>query len=574
MLYKYMVKSSAAHYSWEDRIPDRDLAVTGATIINDGTFNQVLRPATFQALKKPVGVETRTRPALLPRASSEAMVAFGGSGGSGALLVEGGAGGVGGAASSRLKTEVLMHQQLQDQLAELQRQRAIETAEMSALQKIIRDCGDSSLHGGKRVDPAQAANEFAKMQKKLEALEQKRALVHSQAQQSTDALLQAQSAASQIEAAKQKVAAELERERARKTQLEEALLQTQEALAHAQASAQRVQDVGQKAAETKEQLVVRLREQISELVERAAQERRRLERAKVERLDAVAQERVLQTQLRERQQELVSEEQDEQRRLSSIREAQAAVAEMEASAQEQQRADAAGLETAEKDLVTMREKLALQEQELSRKATLVKERAAESARVQAEGAAVQKAIDELQQRVAALEKEEEEAQAEARDLELEKLKPPPPPAPYFSWSQASESAGRRVAGLRATAQEHEIAERRQVAKRQHAVWRAARRERWPGIDQMQIMVKELEEKLDRLSLSLDMVNSHKAEMQERITELENHMQEAYGGGVEEAAQVRCELESTRRNLINASSAAQVLRLGFGLYLGFRVEARV
>jgi myosin heavy subunit len=233
--------------------------------------------------------------------------------------------------------------------------------------------------------------------------------------------------------------------------------------------------VGQKAAETKEQLVLRLREQISELVERAEQERRRLERAKVERLNAVAQERVLQAQLRERQQELVGEEQDQQRRLSSIREAQAAVAEMEASAQEQQRADAAGLETAEKDLVTMREKLALQEQELSRKATLVKERAAESARVQAEGAAVQKAIDELQQRVAALEKEEEEAQAEARDLELEKLKPPPPPAPYFSWSQACESAGRRVVGLRATAQEHEMAERRQVAKRQHAVWRAARR---------------------------------------------------------------------------------------------------
>ena len=86
------------------------------------------------------------------------------------------------------------------------------------------------------------------------------------------------------------------------------------------------------------------------------------------------------------------------------------------------------------------------------------------------------------------------------------------------------------------------------------------------------MVKELEEKRDRLSLSLDMVNSHKAEMQERITELENHMQEAYGGGVEEAAQIRCELESTRRDLINASSAAQAQHRELKLQIDGYIEA--
>ncbi len=266
VLYKYMVKSSAAHYSWEDRIPDRVLTVSGPAILNDGTFNQVLRPATFQALKAPAGFEPRARSALLPPAAANgAMQPFGGGASAALALAEGGAGGARGAASNALKVQVMMHQQLQDQLAELQRQRAIETAEIKALQATIRE---SSQHSNNLVDPAQAADAFAKMQKKLAALEKKRALVHAQAQQSTDALQQAQAACTQIEAAKQKVASELQRERTRMSQLEEALEQTQEALVHAQASAQRVQDVGQKKAETSTQLAARLRSQITELEER------------------------------------------------------------------------------------------------------------------------------------------------------------------------------------------------------------------------------------------------------------------------------------------------------------------
>ena len=64
--------------------------------------------------------------------------------------------------------------------------------------------------------------------------------------------------------------------------------------------------------------------------------------------------------------------------------------------------------------------------------------------------------------MASLEKEEAAAEAEARDLELEKLKPPPPPAPYFSWAQAAESAGKKIAHLRATALDHDLVERKMV----------------------------------------------------------------------------------------------------------------
>jgi len=45
-------------------------------------------------------------------------------------------------------------------------------------------------------------------------------------------------------------------------------------------------------------------------------------------------------------------------------------------------------------------------------------------------------------------------------------------------------------------------------------------------------------------------------MQEHFSQLESHMQEAYGGGVEEAEQIRGELEDTRRELVNSSSVAQ------------------
>jgi hypothetical protein len=75
VLYKYVVKSSSAHFSWEvkrrvknqyekvrkclltftqlqDRIPDRELKVVGpSSIVNDGTFNQLSRAATFSALQ-------------------------------------------------------------------------------------------------------------------------------------------------------------------------------------------------------------------------------------------------------------------------------------------------------------------------------------------------------------------------------------------------------------------------------------------------------------------------------------------------------------------------------------------
>lgn len=274
ILYKYIVRSTAARVSWEDRIPDRELSVEGPTlIVNDGTFNQITRPATFLALTPPSGEPSQPSSRQLRPAGG----AFGGGmasakqqqlqRGDGAMEMQGGE------AAAALKAEVSRYQQLVDQVAELQRQRAIELAEIKMLSDTIKG---SSTEVNDGPDAAVAAEAFVKVQEKLAALEKTRSRVHEQAKMSADALEKMKVEAAQIEARKAAVEAELQREIGRKRQLKDALQQTNEALTIARSSAERISQVHQQNAESKEELTARLLEQVRPIAQATARKHTRV----------------------------------------------------------------------------------------------------------------------------------------------------------------------------------------------------------------------------------------------------------------------------------------------------------
>jgi hypothetical protein len=262
ILYKYVVKSSSAAFSWEDRIPDRELKIVGpSAIINDGHFNQLSRAATFSALERPNGMPAQAarQPQLKPGAGGGGVVSYGGAVGGG-LMKEAGSGEAGAA----LKAEVMRHEQLLDRVAELQRQLAVEKAEIERL-----SAAQSGTMAASGTDPREAAQVFAEVQEKLASLEQKRTAVHEQARHSSERLARVKQTATEMEADKLRVASELHKELERKAQLHEAVAQTQEALRHARGSALRIARVTQQAAETKEELAARLKEQVHALNEDA-----------------------------------------------------------------------------------------------------------------------------------------------------------------------------------------------------------------------------------------------------------------------------------------------------------------
>jgi septal ring factor EnvC (AmiA/AmiB activator) len=82
---------------------------------------------------------------------------------------------------------VSRNQQLADEVAELQRQRAVEQAEIQMLSAQIQE---GSLDcAGVHVDAREAAAAFAKVQDKLASLEKTRARVHEQARHSRSTIL-------------------------------------------------------------------------------------------------------------------------------------------------------------------------------------------------------------------------------------------------------------------------------------------------------------------------------------------------------------------------------------------------
>jgi chromosome segregation ATPase len=446
-------------------------------------------------------------------------------------------------------------------------------------------------------DPAKAAEAFAKVQEKLAALEKKRESVHEQARMSSEALAQAKAAAAEIEKHHLKVMSDLARENERKRQLREAVLQTNEALAHAHASAQRVAHVHQQTAETKDQLTARLRAQIAELKTRHEEQREMLKQAKEERGEAEEAEKKLQTQLLNLQSAAVGDEQEVQQRLLAIHEAQAVISSMELEEIETQRDAAARSDAAQQAVKELQAKLKECEKNEVQKHQLLGEKEAETSRLLAEGSVIGHNIDVLQQRVASLENStanatgmgaegggggdthEKEEEEDAIEEAFEMLKEAPPPSPFFSWTQKAEAVTAKLKSLRSKARDQELAARRATSRIQQARCRAAQssastarlrasngnsstaaeQEQMQDMAHMQRLLAGLEEKRDRMSMSLALVREHKQEMQMRIMQLENQVVNSdvdQDSEVQKARSRNEALEVTRRNLLNASTSAQ------------------
>lgn len=551
VLYKYVVRSSSSHFSWEDRIPDRELKVAGpSSIVNDGHFNQLSRAATFSALQRPKGAASE--PASRPIKPGGSIASFGGTGAGGQMRAGTGSGEAGAA----LKVQAMRHEQLLDRVAELQRRHAVEKAEIERLSGSMKS-GTMDAAG---TDPKEAAEAFGKVQEKLAALAQKRAAVHEQARQSSDALAQVKKTASEMEAQKQRVANELQREVERKAQLREAVQQTRGALEHARGSAQRIARVTQQNAETKEELAARLRQQVEELAARHAEQQKVLEGARTAREKVDQEEASLQSELLALHESGIKEEQEVQRGLLEIHETHETIASLEAV----RKGGAAGAE-AEREVASLQKQLeerqasvAEEERQMLASKTEKERIELEIKTLEADTERVRGEVEILRQREA-VEQAEEAAAHEAEELAEAQAKeePPAPPAPYFSWLQTAQSASQRLSMLGVAKLEQEEEARRVTCRMQQLRCDAARA-RMRHVQSMGGMLHELQRKRDQLSQSLQLAGDHKKLMWARIRELELHVDHAHESAQCDAEQMSKwqELQAVKRSLANATIALQ------------------
>eukprot|EP00960_Hanusia_phi_P004992 144053-Hanusia_phi.AAC.8 len=187
-LYKYVIKVSGDVYKWEDRIPDRELVLEGSdTFINDGRFNQVQRQVTYVRMPEqaapahvPAGLKGRASEGARPLPYSTVSTA--------------------GELSSALKVVQARNYDLLQKRTELQ--------------QVLKKCNaEVQLIKGKRsyASKDSALEALAKVQDKLQHLEEGRKEVHKQAKESTEMLERVKNRAAVYETSKMRARKVLEK---------------------------------------------------------------------------------------------------------------------------------------------------------------------------------------------------------------------------------------------------------------------------------------------------------------------------------------------------------------------------
>uniref|UniRef100_A0A7S4JTC4 CBM20 domain-containing protein n=1 Tax=Guillardia theta TaxID=55529 RepID=A0A7S4JTC4_GUITH len=298
-LYKYVIKVSGDVYKWEDRIPDRELVLEGSdTFINDGRFNQVQRQVTYVRMPEeaaaphpPVGTKGRASEGARPLPYSQFSTA--------------------GELSSALKVVQARNFDLLQKRTELQ--------------QALRKCNaEVHLIKGKRSYSSKdsALEALAKVQEKLQHLEEARKEVHKQAKESTEMLERVKNRASLYETSKMRARKVLEKLQDRKRELEGRLAELRAELQSAQEVASHTQETMSRRLEQGSRLVKTLKEQLDELKKRQEEYEEGLRRAEEEQAMMKARERSLQDRLLAIHQEGIMKEKETEKLLLHLHDMQ------------------------------------------------------------------------------------------------------------------------------------------------------------------------------------------------------------------------------------------------------------